>query len=95
MDFVNLLDQGRDIVRGHINESLGLHKDISVERMKICKTCPLFKAAYGGICNSNLYMNPKTLETSSTVLPGYIHGCGCRLNAKTRLPYATCPAHRW
>lgn len=91
MDFINLLGQDKGIVKG----PLGLHKDIGAKRMKICRTCPLFKPAYGGTCNSNLYMNPETLETSSTALPGYLHGCGCILSKKVNLPYATCPAHRW
>lgn len=95
MDFINLLDQGRDIVKGHVNEALGLHKDLSTERMKICKTCSLFKPAYGGICNPNLYLNPKTLEVNDKALPGYIHGCGCILIKKVNQPYAKCPTGRW
>lgn len=43
MGLTDLINQGRDIVNGHINEVLGLNKDISQERLKICKTCPLYK----------------------------------------------------
>jgi len=32
-----------NIVKGHVNEILGLNVNISEERMGICKRCPLFK----------------------------------------------------
>lgn len=95
MGLEQLLNRGKDIVSGHVNELLGLNKDISQERMKICKTCPLYKPSFGGVCNHSLWLNPQTLDISDRAKPGYIRGCGCRLNSKTRLPYASCPAHRW
>ena len=38
----------------------------SDERMEICKRCPLYKEdeVWGPSCNSNLYLNPETGETS-------------------------------
>lgn len=83
------------IVTGHVNEALGLNKDISVERMKICKRCPLYKASLGGICNPKLWLNPKTGDVTSIKRVGYYKGCGCRLSAKTTLPTAHCPANKW
>lgn len=83
------------IVQGHVNELLGLNKDISQERMKICKICPLFLNSLGGICNPKLYLNPKTEDVSTTYKDGYKKGCGCRLLAKTKLVNAHCPNDKW
>lgn len=95
MGLTDLINQGRDIVNGHINEVLGLNKDISQERLKICKTCPLYKNSFGGICNPKLWLNPKTMDISNKRRDGYYKGCGCMLTKKTKLPYAKCPAGRW
>ena len=83
------------IVKGHINEALGLGEDLKEKRMKICRQCPLFKDVLGGICNSNLWLNPKTNEISIEQENGYYRGCGCRLQAKTTLSTASCPAKKW
>lgn len=95
MGLGELLNQGKDIANGHINEILGLNEDISEKRMKICRTCPLFKKSFGGLCNPKLWLNPTTMEVSTHQKSEYYKGCGCRLLAKTRLPYASCPAKRW
>ena len=58
MGLGQLLNQGKDIVNGHVNELLGLNKDISQERMKICKTCPLYKLSFGNIGKLGLIVNP-------------------------------------
>ena len=50
----------KDIVKGHVNELLGLNKDISRVRMDICRRCPLFLNELGGICNPRLYLNVET-----------------------------------
>lgn len=83
------------IVHGHVNEVLGLNEDIKEKRMKICHKCPLYKDILGGICNSNLWLNPKTGEVSTEQEDNYYRGCGCRLQAKTTLITASCPAHKW
>lgn len=84
------------IVDGHIKELLGHNKPISERRMEICKTCPLYKETMvGPLCNSRLWYNKATGETSSIRQIGYINGCGCRLNAKTRLPGAKCVLGKW
>ena len=84
-----------NIIKGHVNELLGLNKDISKERLKICKQCPLYLEDYGGQCNPRLYLNPETGEVSNKFRQGFYKGCGCRLQAKTRLPGASCPATKW
>lgn len=83
------------IVNGHINELLGLNKDIKQERLKICQMCPLLLNKLGGICNSKLWLNPNTGQISTTAKDGYKNGCGCRIQAKTALPNAKCPLGKW
>ncbi len=84
-----------NIIKGHVNELLGLNKDISKERLKICKQCPLYLEDYGGQCNPRLYMNPKTKDVSLEKKDDYYKGCGCRLLAKTTIPNAVCPNEQW
>lgn len=84
-----------NIVKGHANEMLGLNKDISEIRMEICHKCPLFKNTTGGLCNPKLWLEPNENKISTVRKDGYFKGCGCRLKAKTTLPNAHCPAHKW
>lgn len=83
------------IVKGHINEVLGLNKDISEERIKVCLRCPLYSPKFGGVCNSRLWLNPNTGDVSTYEREGYKSGCGCRLSPKTKLPNAKCPLGKW
>ena len=84
-----------NIVKGHINEVLGLYEDISQKRLAVCKKCPLYKTTYGGQCNAKLWLDPNTGDVSLEEKDGYYKGCGCRLLAKTRVPEAHCPALKW
>lgn len=84
-----------NIIQGHLNEVLGLNKDIGEERMKICLSCPLYVKRLGGICNSKLWLNPITNEISTEQKDGFKKGCGCRLSAKVTVPQAKCPLNKW
>lgn len=84
-----------NIVNGHINSLLGLNKDISEERMKICKKCPIYSSKFGGLCNSKLYIDPNTNDVSIIAKDGYVKGCGCKLSAKTTLLNAKCIIGKW
>lgn len=84
-----------NIVKGHINEALGLNKDLSKSRMQICYSCPLYSDKFGGLCNSKLWLNQLTGDISTINKPGYKNGCGCRLQAKTKLSNAVCPLGKW
>lgn len=85
-----------DILEGHTNELLGLNKNISEARLNICKKCPLYKITLAGpLCNNKLWLDVNTGDVSLNNKPGYKQGCGCRLNAKTTLPYASCPVGKW
>ena len=86
----------RAIIDGHAKEVLGMNQDISEQRMKICRECPLYKqTAMGPVCNSKLWLDTITGEVSEIKRPGFKSGCGCRLQAKTRLSYAHCPVGKW
>lgn len=54
------------IVKGHMNELLGLNKDISEERLKVCYSCPLYSTKFGGLCNNRLWLNPNTGDVSTS-----------------------------
>lgn len=84
------------IIDGHVKEALGMNQDISENRMKICRECPLYKqTAMGPVCNSKLWLDTVTGEVSNVKRPGFKSGCGCRLTAKTRLSYTHCPVGKW
>lgn len=86
----------KDIVNGHLNELGGKNESLAQQRMAICKGCPLLKeGSFGPQCNHSLWLNPATNETSTVAKEGFLRGCGCRLNAKTRLPEAKCPCGKW
>lgn len=84
-----------NIIAGHVNEMLGLNKDISESRLKICKKCPIYSTKFGGICNGKLYLNPETGDVSTIKKDGYIKGCSCRLLSKTTILSEHCPAGKW
>lgn len=87
-----------DIVEGHVNELINKNEDLSEMRMKICKACPLYKDDLfaGPMCNNKLYLNTTNLtDVSREPRIGYQKGCGCRLNAKTRLEHRHCPVKKW
>ena len=85
------------IVKGFTNSALRRERDLDLKRIAICKKCKLYKVdgIFGPVCNSGLYLNPKTDETSRTKKIGFIKGCGCNLNAKTRVPEAKCTVDKW
>lgn len=83
------------IVNGHINEILGLNKDLQQERLNICYMCPLYSPKLGGICNRKLYLNPNTGDVSIRPKNGYVNGCGCKINFKVNKPNNSCPIGKW
>ena len=86
-----------DIIEGHLNELFNKEEDLSKKRIKICKSCLLYKndILLGEVCNSKLYLNPDNNDTSTYPKKGYYNGCSCRIQAKSRLPEAKCPLNKW
>lgn len=86
----------KKIIQGHIKEMINAEEDLFKSRINVCKACPLYKrTTYGPVCNGNLYINPINKEVSLEEKKGFIRGCGCRLNAKTRVKESKCPADFW
>lgn len=65
-----------------------------MDRLSICKKCPICDTNKW-ICNSKLYLNPETNDVSVKPKTGYIKGCGCLLQVKTKNPNAKCPTGKW
>lgn len=85
------------IVKGTINNVLNRNEDLYNERIKICKKCPLYKKdkILGEICNPALYINPINDKVSYVSQEGWIKGCGCFLQSKTREKTSVCYAGKW
>lgn len=93
--FTDIIKDSPNIIKGHVNEMLGLNKDISEVRMNICKACPIFSPKFGGMCNRKLWLDPKTNDVSFEEKEGYIRGCGCKLPQKTSVIDEFCNAGKW
>lgn len=86
----------KNIINGHIKEIINDEEELLERRLKICRICPLYTDKLGGICDKEKYYDfvldkhcrPDDSDTC-------IHGCGCRMQAKGRLPYANCVANKW
>ena len=95
---IKIIKKVKNIGEGHLNEFLGNKESIAKPRRAICLKCPLYHINnfWGWAeCNSKLYLNPETNETSPTAKPGFNHGCGCRIEAKITVPGEKCPLDKW
>lgn len=93
---INSFNQVGQIVIGHFKEITNKENELYEKRIKICKTCPLYtNSSLGPICDSKKCWNDKI--NSLELLPNKNNkcGCGCRLNAKTRLVEAECVLNKW
>lgn len=84
-----------NIIHAHVNEVIGLNKDISEPRLKICYACPIYSTKFGGLCNNRLWLNMITGDVSTEPKQGYKNGCGCILSKKTKNPSSICPLGKW
>lgn len=93
---MNKLQQFKDIINGHVKEVLNDEEALLKRRLKKCKSCPLFTDKLGGMCDRDKYYDfQKNKQCKPEDSENCIHGCGCRLQAKGRLPYANCVANKW
>ncbi len=85
------------IVEGTVKNILNIDSDYSKKRLKICKECKLLKQdpIFGGVCNSKLYLNPMTDETSTHPKIGFRNGCGCVIKSKVKVLNVKCPLNKW
>lgn len=92
---LKIMNKIGQIIEGTINNVFNKNENLQQERMKICYKCPLYSSKFGGQCNNRLWLNVETGDISLVRQQGYIRGCGCVLNSKTRVPEAHCPAGKW
>jgi hypothetical protein len=86
----------KQILEGTLNNVLNREEALSSKRMEECMKCDLIiDTPFGYVCDYKMYINPKTKETSIVDRPGYVKGCGCILNSKTRVKEASCPGNKW
>lgn len=92
---VNSLEQIGDIFEGHIKEITKQENDLYNERIKICKKCPLYSERLGGVCDSKKCWDETKKQIVFYPGKGITCGCGCRLQAKTRLISSKCVLNKW
>lgn len=63
-------------------------------RRSVCLRCPIYSAEWG-TCDSRKWIDPKTGAVSAAHRPGYVRGCGCLVDYKTRGVDNSCVAGKW
>lgn len=80
----------------NVNRIMNQNEDLHQKRMQICKQCGLYKeSALGPMCNSKAYVKKYENDIKYHPEPGYVRGCGCLIDKKSRYPQSTCPAGKW
>jgi len=77
--------------------SIFVKKSVEVERMNVCRACPVYQESSrscGPLLNK-LMPHPveQTMEVNGEVI--IFKPCGCRLDLKTKFPFTSCPAGKW
>ena len=91
---VNSIKQVGQIAEGWTNYALGREQELSEQRMKICRECPLYNSKKD-TCDSKRCWDTKANKLTDMPGKDVICGCGCRLQAKSRLEKAKCPIKKW
>jgi len=94
------LSKAKAIVQGAANLIQNSNKDISKDRMDICKGCPLLKFTNGvHICDPSKKIKAEInwLNNSKDNADVSVNGCNCILENKTTVVGLgqTCPALKW
>lgn len=94
---INNFSQVEDIIEGHYNEITNKENELYEKRIAICKKCPLYtvRENIGEICDSKKCWNEKDQALETYPSNNNICGCGCRLQAKTRLKHSKCVLSKW
>lgn len=94
--FGQIVKNAPQIIEGHLKEIAGKEKTLSESRISICKECPLCSInRLGLVCDAKKCLNKETEEVVSFPGKNITCGCGCRLEAKTRLKNAKCVLGKW
>lgn len=93
LELNNMIGQ---IIQGHLNELTNKENELYIERIAICRRCPLLtKSPIGEMCDASKCIDTNTNLITTIPQKGTICGCGCRLSAKTRVPNAKCVLGKW
>jgi len=92
-----IIRKAANIAEGWAKDVLNLEQKLHDERMKICLTCPLYTETswLGKVCDAKKFYNPETGEVTSYPGDGFVQGCGCALDKKTRVQSAHCVIDKW
>jgi hypothetical protein len=82
-----------NVVKGNASKLVGADVDLPAARKEICKKCLIYSRE--GLCNNKLYLNPETNDVAVEPAEGYVRGCGCVIDVKTKNPTSHCPAKKW
>lgn len=95
--FGNYLKQAGQIAEGWARDLVKSEQELHDYRMAICRQCPLMKMDenFGPICSSSKCYREKDQTIRDYPGDGYICGCGCLLDKKTRVKSAECVLKRW
>lgn len=91
---INSLEQVGQIAEGWTNDLLGKEQELSDKRMAICKQCPLYDKEKDK-CDSRKCYNKDTHEVTTYPQDGFICGCGCFMQKKSRVKNAKCVLSKW
>lgn len=85
------------ITKGIYNKTLNKEDSLSKERLEICRSCKLCRVDkfFGEICSSKRWLNLETNEISKVYKEGFVNGCGCVMELKSRVPEAKCIINKW
>lgn len=86
--------QLQQIAEGWTNYALGREEELSNERMKICRECPLYNEETDR-CDSKRCYNKETGELNDLPQKGFICGCNCLMKKKTRSVSSKCVLGKW
>lgn len=71
-------------------------ENVFEKRMEICKKCPLMKMTeYGPQCDNTKWISPDGTQVSLFKKLGWVRGCGCYLNSKTKNLNNHCIIKKW
>lgn len=93
--FGQIVKNAPQIIEGHFNEITGKEKTLSEGRLEICRECPLYsESRIGAVCDAKKCVSP-TGNITTYPIKDSVCGCGCRLQAKSRLKNAKCVLGKW
>ena len=71
-------------------------EDFVEKRLEICRKCAIMRNTEWGMkCDDRKWLNKETNESSFFKKNGWVKGCGCMINSKSKNLNNHCPANKW